>query len=290
MRKLTFLAPLELLDALSGALFSAGAQGLQEGSGSLTAYVENAQQAQLLIDAAHHLNQAQSDHDEPISVLAEDIDDSWQDTWQQALTAVAVTDRWVLRPTHQAPAPEGEDTIWFQPHGSFGDGSHPTTQLAAAAVVAALKAHAQQQTTGIRLLDLGTGNGVLSLIALKEAARTGVVLTRLLAIDIDEVAIQSLKQNLELNRIDRDALEIQLGSLPKADGSFEIIVANISTVVLLDLAHDLAAHLPPGGTLLLTGLLVEDEPQIAASYRAAGLALLDTQRKGEWSLLSFTRG
>jgi ribosomal protein L11 methyltransferase len=195
-----------------------------------------------------------------------------------------------LRPTHQAPAPEGEDTIWFQPHGSFGDGSHPTTQLAAAAVVAALKAHAQQQTTGIRLLDLGTGNGVLSLIALKEAARTGVVLTRLLAIDIDEVAIQSLKQNLELNRIDRDALEIQLGSLPKADGSFEIIVANISTVVLLDLAHDLAAHLPPGGTLLLTGLLVEDEPQIAASYRAAGLALLDTQRKGEWSLLSFTRG
>jgi len=252
----------------------------------LTAYVQSAQEEQALTHAASQLHEAHGRPDDPISVIVEDIDDSWQDTWQQALTSVAVTDRWVLRPTHQAPAPEGEDTIWFQPHASFGDGSHPTTQLAAAAVAFALQTHAQQQTAHIRLLDFGTGNGVLSLVALKEAALRGITLARLLAIDIDEVAVQSLEQNLQLNHIPSEALEVRLGSLPEADGSFEIIVANISTVVLLDLAHDLTARLAPGGILLLTGLLVEDESQITACYQAHGLTTLRSQRKGEWSLLS----
>jgi ribosomal protein L11 methyltransferase len=290
MRKLTFSAPLELLDALSGVLFSAGAQGLQEGPGTLTAYVESPRQEQLLIAAAVGLNEEHGHKDEPISVLTQDIDDSWQDTWQQALTAVSVTERWVLRPTHQAPAPAGEDTIWFQPHASFGDGSHPTTQLAAAAIVAELVTRAQKPAPQMRLLDLGTGNGVLSLIALKEAALRNVSIARLLAIDIDEVAIQSLRQNLQLNDIDQDKLDVRLGGVSAADGSFEVIVANISTLVLLEVARELVARLAPSGVLLLTGLLVDDEPQIAACYRALGLALLSSQRKGDWSLLSLTHG
>jgi len=289
MRKLTFSAPLELLDALSGALFSAGAQGLQEGPGTLTVYVTSADEEQNLTQAAYQLNDTLDPEHEMVSLLTEDVDDSWQDTWQQALSAIAVTERWTLRPTHQAPAPEGEDTIWFQPHASFGDGSHPTTQLAASAVVSALHAQAKQ-ATGVHLLDLGAGNGVLSLVALKEAALRGIALSRVLAIDIDEVAIHSLQQNLALNQLSPDALTFRLGRLEQADGLFEIIVANINIPVLMDVARDLTAHLAPSGVLLLTGLLVEDEPQITACYRALGLTLMRSQRKGEWSLLSFTHG
>lgn len=289
MRKLTFSAPVELLDALSGALFSAGAQGLEEGAGTLTAYVANDQEAETLIAVIQSFNAADPPPSSPLEVTTQDIDDSWQDAWQQALTAVELTDRWVLRPTHQAPAPPGEATLWFQPQASFGDGSHPTTQLAARGMAKWLSERAKHANQAFRMLDFGTGNGVLSLLFIMESRRYGLQPTRLLAVDIDEVAIESFRQNLKLNDLDAPELELQLGPLRAEDDEFELIVANINTPVLMEHADQLARCLAPHGTLLLTGLLVEDEPALSAAYRQHGLDHTSSHRQGEWSLLSFSQ-
>jgi ribosomal protein L11 methyltransferase len=288
MKKLTFIAPPQLLDPLSGALFEAGAQGLQEGVGALTAYVSSDEEEQDLRSAAHHFMQTAASASE-LEVQCEEVDESWQETWQNALEAVALTERWVLRPTHQLPAPADEDTIWFQPQASFGDGSHPTTQLAARAVARWVQSCSSRIQGKVRILDVGAGNGVLGLVALKEAELWGVSIERLLALDIDEVAINSLRQNLELNALPADAMEARLGTLVEENTPFHLVVANISTPVLSELAPTLLANLAPAGTLLLTGLLIEDEDNLKAHFGDLPVKLSQTQHKGEWSLLSYER-
>ena len=288
MKKLVFRAPEQLLDALAGALFDAGARGLQEGYGEIIAYVETEADEAALRAAADQLSGSLNE-EEAIEVRTEPVDDSWQDDWQQALPAVPLTDRWVLRPTHHRPAPENEQTIWFQPQASFGDGSHATTQLAAQAVCAFIDAAARTSRDSFKMLDVGAGNGVLGLIALKEAETRGMRIERLLSIDVDEVAINSLKQNLQLNHFSSDVMEVRLGTLDDEQTPFDLIVANINTPVLIDLAELLTRNLAANGTLLLTGLLIEDEPTITSCFEGKRVQLIERKHQGEWSLLAYQR-
>lgn len=286
MRKLTFVASDELLDALAAELFEAGAGGLVEEASRLVAYVSNEQEEQALKQAALRLA-SQTGGAATIDVESENIDDSWQSTWQDALSAVRLSERWVLRPTHASPAPEGEGTIWFQPQTSFGDGSHPTTQLAAKALIAWLAEIGTSNANPVRVVDVGAGNGVLSLIALMEAAIRDVQIERLLAIDIDEVAINSILQNMELNHIAPSDIETRLGTLGHESTSFDLVIANINTPVLLELAERLSSALASDGRLLLTGLLVEDESAVTATFQDLGLRKVTRDRQGEWSLLVY---
>lgn len=287
MKRLTFIPPDQLLDALSSALFEAGAQGLQEGVGSLITYVSSDEEEERLRSAVKDL-EARWDCAQSVPAVeieCEEIDDSWQETWQNALQAVALTPEWMLRPTHQAPAPDDENTIWFQPEASFGDGSHPTTQLAANAIVGWLKLRTKQNLAPAKILDIGTGNGVLSLVTLREAEALSLPLAPILAIDNDEVATRSFEQNLQLNAIARSSVDIQLGSSDLVTTRFDLIVANISAPVLMSIGTHLAQHLEPGGTLLLTGLLVEDEPALREQLTTPELSLVHVERRGEWSLM-----
>ncbi len=288
MKKLIFDIPGQLLDPLSGILFEAGAQGLQEEAGRLFAYCTDPEEESRLKEAAlSFLNERAAGQE--WSLNEEEVDDSWQDCWQGALDAVRLTERWVLRPTHQSPAPEDEETIWFQPQASFGDGSHPTTQLAARALCNWIHGRGTKTTSDCRIIDVGAGNGVLSLLALKEAELCNLALTRLLAIDIDEVAINSFRQNLALNQIPADRVELRLGELQEESCDFDLVVANINTPVLLDLRPQLAKVTKPGGTLLLTGLLHEDEAEVETHFAQDGLLLQERKRDDQWSLLIYER-
>lgn len=291
MKKLTFIPPDQLLDALSSALFEAGALGLQEGVGSLITYVASEEEEQRLRLAVHELEASwgETQPDAQVLIECEEIDDSWQETWQNALEAVNLTPEWVLRPTHQAPAPKGEHTIWFQPEASFGDGSHPTTQLAAGATVQWLKGRAQLSAKSPAILDMGTGNGVLSLVALKEAERLALPLAPILAIDNDEVATRSFQQNMQLNALGDRHVDIVLGEINLVTADFDLILANINTPVLLEIGDQLANHLKPGASLIFTGLLVDDEPALRQKMATTDLVLVDVQRRGEWSLMHFER-
>lgn len=277
----TFRVDPELTDALTGCLFDHGCTGLEEtAAGEIRTYVPTRAAAEELLQAyAEFLERARLVFPEAQADPAEveEIDDSWQTTWLQALEPVALTERWVLRPTTRRPAPPGESTLWFEPNPSFGAGDHPTTQLAARALE-----REGQERPGQTLLDVGCGNGVLCLLALQSG------FSRASALDVEQEAVQGTQTNLELNEL-TDRVEVQLGSADSTDELFPVVVANIDAPTLLQLSASLFQRVAPGGRCFLTGLLTEDRAEILACYTKLGAVLLREQELQGWSLLELSQ-
>jgi ribosomal protein L11 methyltransferase len=268
--------PDELRDALSSALFDAGAAGLEEEPGALCVYATEAKLLEVFKHAVTQFSQSQgADLGRAIWIEHQEVSSSWNQTWQQALRAESLTQRLVLRPTHDKPAPIGEETLWFEPHASFGAGEHPTTQLAAQFIEEFVNLHKP-----LSMLDVGCGSGVLSLVA----ALRGT--SMVLAVDIDEIAVSSTRENLKLNGLEK-RVTVEKGSADLTSDTFDLVVANINTPILLDLCDSITARTASGGTLILTGLLEEDEDAVITPYTQTGLALQTKVQRAGWTLLEF---
>lgn len=274
----------ELSDALGECLFEAGAGGLEEREDDdglcLVTYASERDALAPLLAAIDDFRERAALVLPEASVgaaVVSDVGEDWQATWQAALEPAKVTDRFVLRPTHRAPAPEGERTLWFVPDACFGSGSHPTTRMAAQRIQDACDAR-----PGLSLLDVGSGSGVLCFVA----ARSGAL--RALGIDVDRVAVENSRHNAALNELEGtcEFSEVGLAELAK---TFELVVANIDAPTLKALAPELAARLAEGGQLFVTGLLDEQEPEVREAFREVGLRVVGRDELGEWVLLSLAR-
>jgi ribosomal protein L11 methyltransferase len=134
-----------------------------------------------------------------------------------------------------------------------------------------------------RALDVGTGTGILAMAAALFGCR------EVLAVDNDPDAVAVARQNVAHNHL---AARIELASTPVAEihGSFQLVAANIVHDVLVDLAPDLTRLTPPGGSLVLAGILVgEQEAHIAGVYAALGWRNLDRRSQDEWVALELLR-
>lgn len=168
--------------------------------------------------------------------------------------------------------------IYMDPGMAFGTGHHETTVLCSQAIAHLMRAHPAPQT--LRVLDVGTGTGILALAALKLGAGTA------LGTDIDEVALHVAKENAALNGM-ADRLRLN-NQDPDAEGPvFDVVVANILAAPLIDMADLLHNAMAPGATLFLSGLLVEQEDAVRAAFLDAGLRFVDAKHINNWSLLVF---
>jgi ribosomal protein L11 methyltransferase len=165
---------------------------------------------------------------------------------------------------------------------AFGSGEHDTTRLC----LEALQELARQRRVR-RPLDVGCGSGILSLAA--------ALLWRVpvLGSDLDPESVRVARDNARLNRL-RSLVTIVGGNgygapAIRRRAPFDLIVANILARPLCRLAPDLARHLEPGGVAILSGLLIEQEAQVAAAHRAQGLALVGRRRSRAWSALILRR-
>lgn len=277
--KLTVFAPAHLLDGLSACLFDAGAGCLEEGACRLSLYAESGEELRRLQSVAEEFSAriSEFDSDADIRIELEETSNDWQNTWLEALEPAQVTPTWTLRPLHKSPAPAGEHTIWYKPEASFGEGAHPTTRLAAEKIESLAR-----QGLADDLFDVGTGTGVLSLIAAKEGA------SNILAVDIDPVSVAAAQQNAKENGLEA-AIEIAEGSADFSRKPRGLVMANINTPILHALSSDLCGALTPGGLLLLTGLLEEDIQELQTNFASHGVSL---EREGSmqgWALLSGRR-
>lgn len=165
--------------------------------------------------------------------------------------------------------------IALEPGAGFGSGAHETTQLC----LQALYAFQPRPPRPWRLLDFGSGSGILSIAAVKLGASVE-------AVEIDEQAIQHAERNARLNGVQHDIrFARSLASLP---GQFDLVVANIQLGVLNRFAEDLAQRRIRGGGLVLSGLVGTDVPVAIARYEP----LLDGERpevyeRGEWRALAW---
>ncbi|MEA3332364.1 MAG: 50S ribosomal protein L11 methyltransferase [Pseudomonadota bacterium] len=198
--------------------------------------------------------------------------EDWLDGWRKNFTLTPLTAQTLVVPSWQElPAAETRLGIKIYPGQGFGTGTHETTRLAASFLENELR-----DDMGVDILDVGTGSGILSILAAKRGA------SRVLALDIDEEALVNAQENCVHNRV-CDQISLESHPLAQVQEKFTLIVANIIAPVLLQLAHDFTRLLKPGGRLILSGILVEQLPELKKEYTDLGLIVKSTETMGEWT-------
>ena len=175
-------------------------------------------------------------------------DQDWVRLTQSQFAPVEVTsDFWIVPTWHEPPA-QARQIIRLDPGLAFGTGTHPTTRMC-------LRWIAQQGVRGQRVLDYGCGSGILAIGAAKYGA------TEIDAVDIDEAAVTATELNAVANHV-----ALRAGLPDKAQGHYQTVLANILATPLRVLAPLLCAHVAPGGTLVLAGILERQADELKAAY------------------------
>jgi ribosomal protein L11 methyltransferase len=184
--------------------------------------------------------------------------------------------RFAVRGTHlSGPGSPGRITLTLDAGLAFGSGEHGSTR----GCLVALESVAHRRPR--RILDLGTGSGILAMAAARLLHRP------VLATDIEPWSVRVTRQNAALNRLGR-LLQVRLANGwhnrgVRARGCYDLVFANILARPLCLMAHDLAAHLAPGGTVILAGLLGSQARMVIAAHRRQGLVLERTVPQGNWT-------
>ncbi|MGZ8515296.1 MAG: 50S ribosomal protein L11 methyltransferase, partial [Candidatus Limnocylindrales bacterium] len=205
----------------------------------------------------------------------------WAEAWKAYFPVLRVGRRLVIRPTWRRHRREPDDVVLaLDPGMAFGTGLHPTTRLC----LAALEGLSDRgRVTGMRVLDVGCGSGILAIAALKLGAASA------LGVDTDPIAIDSTLANARRNAVAR-RLRARQGSLPSRDPAFDVVLANLIAGLLVPMAPLLHDELRPGGTLLASGIFVDREAEVRTAFESAGLAVVNRGAEGDWVALEAARG
>jgi len=192
-------------------------------------------------------------------------DTDWSMAWRSQIRSTRVGRLWV-GPPWETP-PEGTVSLVIEPKMAFGTGDHPTTALCLAAVDVFCAAH-----PGGSVLDVGTGTGVLALMARKLGA------ARVVGVDNDPMSVTLARENAALNGI--AGVELSGATLDAIEGRFDLVVANILANTLVELAPTLVAH--TRGRLVLAGVLIHQEDEVREAFERAGATSDGGDRSGDW--------
>lgn len=215
-------------------------------------------------------------------ITVKDIsEDDWANNWKQYFKPIRVSERLMIKPTWEQYLPQSEQEmiIELDPGMAFGTGTHPTTSLC----LRTLEGVIQQ---GDEVIDVGTGSGILAIGASKLGA------SRVLALDLDPVAVSSALENTRLNGLeDRiTVVESDLLSVLKQEAGEElrvtlpvrVVVANILAEIILLFIDDVYQALQPGGYYIASGIYKNKEQAVEEALLAAGFEITETAREEDW--------
>jgi ribosomal protein L11 methyltransferase len=199
------------------------------------------------------------------------VGDAWRDAYKQFFAPFSLTPSIVVVPPwvggHRAG--DGQAILWMDPGRAFGTGLHATTALVAAALEAR-----RDELVGSRVLDVGTGSGILALVALRFGAASAV------AIDNDPEVIDVALGNAARNQL-VDRISVSLTPLAQIGRGFAVVVANIRATTLIEMADDLGARVAPRGMLVLSGVLASERDEVTQAFVSRGLAVEQVDARGE---------
>jgi ribosomal protein L11 methyltransferase len=221
-------------------------------------------------EALWHLGQLYPIPEPTFRTLAEA---DWAEAWKAHYSVLHVGKRTVIVPRWQSYSPQGDQVvITLDPGMAFGTGTHPTTRLC-------LEALEEVVVPEVRVLDLGTGSGILAIAAAKQGAAT------VHAVDVDDIAVLSARENVLANGVG-ETVCVQAGSLDRAVGQYDLITVNILAGVICALIDaGLAAALRPGGTVIASGIIDEQEPQVRTKFAEGGLGVVKRLAERDWVAL-----
>ncbi len=205
-------------------------------------------------------------------------DEDWNKKWKSFFQPISITERLVIKPPwRDYYARQGEVVIELDPGMAFGTGTHPSTRMC----LRVIDERVPEMGPGARMLDVGTGSGILAITAAKLGLRD------VIGTDIDYTAIRCAEKNAEANNV-ADRIAFSTDSLGKIAGVFELVVANILPHILIDLRDALVEHAAVAGRVVLAGILNEKAAvvQEAFSQKLNFVRRLDEE---EWCCLIFDR-
>ena len=206
----------------------------------------------------------------------EDVD--WINNWKQYFHQFYIDDLLVI-PSWEEVEEKDQDkmVLHIDPGTAFGTGMHETTQLC----IRQLKKYVTPDTV---MLDVGTGSGILGILALMFGAK------KVVGTDLDPCAVDAVQDNLQANGIDPEKFTLLIGNLITEKevqdqvgyGCYDIVAANILADVLVALTPVVIAQMKPGAIYILSGIIDDKENVVKEAVQAAGLELLDVNYQGEW--------
>ena len=209
---------------------------------------------------------------------SETEDKDWINNWKQYFKQFYVDDILII-PSWEEVKPEDRDKmiIHIDPGTAFGTGMHETTQLC----IRQLKKYVTKDT---ELLDVGTGSGILSIIALKLGARHAV------GTDLDPCAVPAVEENKEVNGIPVEAFDMMIGNIIDDKEvqdrvgyeKYDIVTANILADVLVPLTPVIVHQMKPGAVYITSGILDVKEEVVKEAVVAAGLEVVEVTHQGDW--------
>jgi ribosomal protein L11 methyltransferase len=206
-------------------------------------------------------------------------DEDWMQKWKEGFEPTEIGRRLLVSPSWQVPVQPGSRKgprtpsriiIQIDPGMAFGTGTHETTKMCLEAL--------ERYWKGGRLLDVGTGTGILGIAAAKLVPKSKVTM-----IDVDPQAVQIAIENAAINGVS-DSVRIKQGQAhDQARGAFDVVVANLTAEVIIDMMADLAGCLASGGCLVLSGILADLAGDVERALGEPGLSVIEKKVTGEWT-------
>ena len=206
-------------------------------------------------------------------------EEKWAESWKAHFKPLHATPRIVVRPPwEEYPGKKGEMIITIDPGMAFGTGTHPTTRMCLQALEELIPVFAHPPS----VLDFGTGSGILAIAAENLGAH------RILALDVDPVAIRCARQNAVLNRL-RDRIDFRINPTRGVGQRFGIVVANLLPQELCQASSFLARRVAPRGFLVVSGILKGQKEEMASTFIERGLTMESSKEKKGWVCLTLRK-
>lgn len=269
---LTITCPTDIQELLIPFLWKSGATGFVEGEDEITAYIpsqlwNSGVSAQFSV----YQQRLRDEGKEIVNIRIAHIEDrNWNEEWEKTIEPIQVTDRIIIRPSWASvPHHTGTIVLTINPKMSFGTGYHETTRLMLRMLQDVVRA-------GDRVLDIGTGTGVLAIAAVRLGASMAI------GVDNDEWSYHNAQENIVMNDV-ASRVSILWGSIGTVhENDFTIAMANIHYHVIAEMMQELLDHILPGGYLLISGVMEQDENALRQMLETAHCTIRNIVHEAEW--------
>lgn len=206
-------------------------------------------------------------------------EEDWGSNWKKHFKPFAIIPGLVIAPTWEKYQPqEKEKVIVMDPGMAFGTGHHATTKLSLT-----LMERIVQRRPGVKVLDVGTGTGILGMAAALLGAGS------VLGLDNDPDAVEASHENMTINGL-QDVMEVSITPLGAINNKYQVVIANIVHDVLINLKEDLSRLTLEDGNLILSGILTGEQTEnITVEFGVLGFELMEQIKEQEWSGLLFRK-